>query len=141
MITKFLTLLVLDLKRLLDSWPRLETFIPGMEVRKVFCGVEFLVFHQEWNNVVPWHKGEIDEGAFVAHEIFSAFEVAVEHTNLAFDLVRIAVDRGGEILLFVEEREPSRSALGSLDCLSTDEPSLLPIVWSLACHLLKVPRL
>jgi hypothetical protein len=45
--------------------------------------------------------------------------MAVEHTELPFDFIRIAVDRGGEILLFVEVCEPSWSAIGSLDCLST----------------------
>lgn len=124
MITKFLGLLVLDLERLLDGWPSLETLIPSMEMRKVVRSVQFLVFHEERHEIVPRNKGEIDVGAFVAHKIFSAFEMAVEHTELAFDFVCIAVDCGGEILLFVKVCEPSLSALGSLYCLSTKRTKL-----------------
>ena len=98
--------LSLFLKDFLHSWSALQPLIPGMK-RGRLCLV-IPAIHQPRHRLMPHHERQVCKCALISNKVLSALllQVAVDDTDNALDLVAITFEHRGQILLWVEEREP-----------------------------------
>lgn len=103
--------------RLLDRSPLGEALVPGPGGRVLLLPLlgEVLAHHVrgQQDEPVPGHEGQVGVGDLVADEVGLAggLELAVEHADHAADLVAVAVQAGGQVLLRVVEGEPGALAV------------------------------